>query len=81
VGISSSLRVESDRSVDDRRREKAIAAGLQPPARYIVHTDAEDEVPQPDENGVVEVPPRYTMRFAQNAPPAVTNIPTELPYL
>jgi hypothetical protein len=81
VGVPSSLNVESDRLAYDRRREKAIAAGIQPPTRYIVHTDAEDEAPGPDENGVVEVPPRYTMRFAQNAPPDVTNIPTELPYL
>ncbi|KAF8350129.1 hypothetical protein F5887DRAFT_943923 [Amanita rubescens] len=81
VGVPSSQRVESDRLAYDRRREKAIAAGIQPPTRYIVHTDAEDEAPQQDENGVVEVPPRYTMRFAQNAPPDVTNIPTELPYL
>lgn len=88
AGASSPFRVESERSVDDRRRAKAIAAGIQPPPRFIVHTDAEDEVPRPDESGesgVVEVPPRYTMRFAQNAPPAATDaatddLPTELPY-
>lgn len=39
----------------------AMAAGqtaYQPPARIIVHTDADDVVP--DDNGVVELPPQYS---------------------
>jgi len=44
-------------------QRKAAMAGMQPykPWRYVVHTDA-DEVPQPDDDGAIELPPRYSER-------------------
>jgi len=54
------------------KRGKAAMAGVTPytPSRFIVHTDAEDELPPPDADGVVELPPQYTERRGQFA---VTN--------
>ena len=41
------------------------------PQRFIVHTDADDILPPPNDEGVVELPPQYSER------PAVGN-PTHL---
>ncbi|PPQ62829.1 hypothetical protein CVT24_000523 [Panaeolus cyanescens] len=40
---------------------KAAMAGTSTyvPSRFIVHTDAEDDLPPPNEDGVVELPPQY----------------------
>lgn len=32
------------------------------PSRFVVHTDAEDGLPQPNNDGVVELPPQYSER-------------------
>ncbi|PIL31854.1 hypothetical protein GSI_06558 [Ganoderma sinense ZZ0214-1] len=48
-------------------RRKAAQAGVssyQPPARFILHTDIEDDVPPPPEEEVIELPPQYTERRA-----------------
>ena len=51
---------------------------LQPPPRFILHTDADDAVPEPDEDDVVELPPMYSER---RAPLTIANpTPSELPY-
>jgi len=44
-------------------QRKAAMAGVQPykPWRYVVHTDA-DDVPQPNNDGAIELPPRYSER-------------------
>ena len=45
-------------------QQKAGMAGIASykPTRFVVHTDAEDELPPPNEDGVVELPPQYTER-------------------
>ncbi|KAK7059029.1 hypothetical protein VNI00_001653 [Paramarasmius palmivorus] len=45
-------------------QRKAAMAGMTAykPSRFIVHTDAEDVPPVPEEEEVVELPPRYTER-------------------
>ena len=44
-------------------QRKAAMAGMnaQQPSRFIVHTDA-DDLPQPNNDGVVELPPQYSQR-------------------
>ncbi|RPD55835.1 hypothetical protein L226DRAFT_518465 [Lentinus tigrinus ALCF2SS1-7] len=72
-------------------RRKAAQAGVstyQPPARFILHTDIEDDIPPPPEDEVIELPPQYTERRAP--PPAHSgssqtgqhspSSPTGLPY-
>ena len=52
-------------------RRKAAQAGVsayQPPARFILHTDIEDDIPPPPEDEVIELPPQYSERRAP--PPA-----------
>ncbi|KAF4622940.1 hypothetical protein D9613_001740 [Agrocybe pediades] len=34
------------------------------PTRFVLHTDVEDAIPGPDEDGVVELPPQYSERRA-----------------
>lgn len=43
-------------------QRKAAMAGLSSykPSRFILHTDVDDEIPQVDEHGVVELPPQYS---------------------
>ena len=44
---------------------KAALAGVSPyksPSHIIVHTDAEDDLPPPNVDGIVELPPQYTER-------------------
>jgi hypothetical protein len=45
-------------------QRKAAMAGVTPykPSRFIVHTDVEDDLPPPNEDGVVELPPQYSER-------------------
>jgi hypothetical protein len=45
-------------------QRKAAMAGVTgyAPSRFIVHTDAEDELPEPNGEGVVELPPQYSER-------------------
>lgn len=45
------------------KRQAALAgSATQKPTRFIVHTDVEDDLPPPNEDGVVELPPQYTER-------------------
>ncbi|KAH9944293.1 uncharacterized protein BXZ73DRAFT_96784 [Epithele typhae] len=51
-------------------RRKAQQAGVstyQPPARFILHTDIEDDIPPPAEDEVIELPPQYTERRTPSA--------------
>ena len=45
-------------------QRKAAMAGVKAyqPSRFIVHTDADDDLPQPDDDGVIELPPQYSER-------------------
>ncbi|KAG6898058.1 hypothetical protein C0992_006536 [Termitomyces sp. T32_za158] len=45
-------------------QRKAAMAGVSgyQPSRFIVHTDVEDELPPPNQDGIVELPPRYSER-------------------
>ncbi|PFH50812.1 hypothetical protein AMATHDRAFT_60460 [Amanita thiersii Skay4041] len=61
-------------------QRKAAAAGTSayvPASRFIVHTDVEDELPPPNVDGVVELPPQYRER---QGPLTVVNQPSELAY-
>ncbi|KAI1788768.1 hypothetical protein LXA43DRAFT_624716 [Ganoderma leucocontextum] len=52
-------------------RRKAAQAGVssyQPPARFILHTDLEDDIPPPPEEDVIELPPQYSERRAPSRP-------------
>ena len=67
---SASSRIDSEQSMYERKKAKALVADLPPPQRYIVHTVMEDEVPRLDEN---ELPPRYT---TIGRVPLSTHLPT-----
>ena len=45
-------------------QQKAAMAGVKAyqPSRFIVHTDADDDLPQPNDDGVIELPPQYSER-------------------
>lgn len=72
--LTASSGIGSEQSIYERKKAKALAAGLQPPPRYIVHTAMEDEVPRPDENNMAELPPRYTTVIGRQ--PLSTHLPT-----
>ncbi|KAL0951285.1 hypothetical protein HGRIS_007996 [Hohenbuehelia grisea] len=64
-------------------QRKAAMAGesaYKPPSRFIVHTDVEDMLPPPNEDGIVELPPQYSERRAPLAPPPATDQESRLPY-
>ncbi|KAK2461972.1 hypothetical protein APHAL10511_006435 [Amanita phalloides] len=73
--VSATLGNEPQASAYDRRGAKARGNLQPPPSRFIVHTDLDDEVFQPDKNDTVELPPRYTERHT------FVNEPSELGYL
>jgi hypothetical protein len=45
-------------------QRKAAMAGVNAhqPSRFILHTDADDDLPQPSEDAVIELPPQYSER-------------------
>ena len=45
-------------------QRKAAMAGVKEyqPSRFIVHTDADDDPPRPNEDGIIELPPQYSER-------------------
>ena len=45
-----------------RRKSAMTGVSAYKPSRFVVHTDAEDELPQPNDDGVVELPPQYSER-------------------
>jgi hypothetical protein len=48
-------------SVGQRKAAMAGTSAYQP-SRFIVHTDADDDLPPPNNDGVVELPPQYSER-------------------
>ncbi|KAF8078693.1 hypothetical protein FPV67DRAFT_1604133 [Lyophyllum atratum] len=56
-------------------QRKAALAGVSTytPSRFIVHTDVEDELPPPNQDGVVELPPQYSERRGRPATSAPTS--------
>ncbi|KAJ3506021.1 hypothetical protein NLJ89_g7106 [Agrocybe chaxingu] len=54
----------SSSSSSSGAQRKAAMAGVTPytPSRFVVHTDADDILPPPNEEGVIELPPQYTER-------------------
>ncbi|KAI0328475.1 hypothetical protein GY45DRAFT_1372293 [Cubamyces sp. BRFM 1775] len=61
-----------DQSVTSAMRRKAASAGVSPyapSARFILHTDIEDDLPPPPDDEVIELPPQYSERRAP--PPAL----------
>ncbi|KAG6814092.1 hypothetical protein H0H92_003139 [Tricholoma furcatifolium] len=57
-------------------QRKAAMAGVAnyTPSRFIVHTDVEDELPPPNQDGIVELPPQYSERHGP--PPTATAGPS-----
>jgi hypothetical protein len=55
-------------------QRKAALAGVSAytPSRFIVHTDVEDELPPPNQEGIVELPPQYSERRGPAATSAAT---------
>ncbi|RDB28952.1 hypothetical protein Hypma_015596 [Hypsizygus marmoreus] len=55
-------------------QRKAALAGVSSytPSRFIVHTDVEDELPPPNQDGIVELPPQYS---ARRGPPSASELP------
>jgi hypothetical protein len=51
-------------SMSTAQRKAAMARGAAEykPPRFVVHTDVEDGLPPPNEDGVVELPPQYSER-------------------
>ena len=45
-------------------QRKAAMAGVNAhqPSKFILHTDADDDLPQPSDDGVIELPPQYSER-------------------
>ena len=53
-----------------RKAAQAGALAYQPPARFILHTDIEDDVPPPPAEEIIELPPQYSeRRVPLSAPP------------
>jgi hypothetical protein len=48
-------------SISQRKAAMAGVRASQPP-RFVVHTDADDDLPQPNNDGVIELPPQYSER-------------------
>ncbi|KAI0825031.1 hypothetical protein BC628DRAFT_1339050 [Trametes gibbosa] len=67
-----------DQTVTSGMRRKAAAAGISPyapSARFILHTDLEDDLPPPPEDEVIELPPQYTERRRPTAGPSSPTSP------
>lgn len=63
-------------------QRKAAMAGesnYKPPSRFILHTDIEDDLPPPNDDGVVELPPQYTERRMPVTDPLRTDVPSSPP--
>jgi hypothetical protein len=71
-GLFSAQRSEQVKSNDSTStaKRKASMAGVNAykPQRFIVHTDADDILPPPNDEGVVELPPQYSERRAVGDP-------------
>lgn len=69
----------SSQSSMSAAQRKAAMAGVSAykPSRYIVHTDLEDTLPPVNEDGVVELPPQYSVR---HAPQSVNASHSQSPY-
>lgn len=63
--FASAENVSRSDSVTSAQQRKAAMAGVsdyKAPSRILVHTDAEDVLPPPNADGVVELPPQYSER-------------------
>lgn len=63
-------------------QRKAAMAGesnYKPPSRFILHTDIEDDLPPPNDDGVVELPPQYTERRMPITDPLQAALPSSPP--
>ncbi|KAH9487005.1 hypothetical protein JR316_0001071 [Psilocybe cubensis] len=58
-----------------RKAALAAAASNQRPTRFIVHTDVEDDIPPPNADGIVELPPQYSER--RGAPSSAIHPPEQ----
>ncbi|KAJ7293511.1 hypothetical protein C8J57DRAFT_1269226 [Mycena rebaudengoi] len=58
-----------------RRKSGMTAYSNYTPSRFIVHTDAEDEIP-PNADGVVELPPQYSATHGKYTPASTSGPPT-----
>jgi len=67
--VQRSEQATSNDSMSTAQR-KASMAGVNAykPQRFIVHTDADDILPPPNDEGVVELPPQYSERHAVGNP-------------
>ncbi|OBZ79417.1 hypothetical protein A0H81_01012 [Grifola frondosa] len=66
---SASISESSTTLSTSRKAAMAGVPSYQAPARFILHTDAEDE--HPDDNEVVELPPQYSERRAPTSIPGL----------
>jgi len=70
-----------DSTSTTQRKGAPVPSAAQRPTRFIVHTDVEDDLLPPNEDGVVELPPQYTERRGPLNPPTEKAGPSGLPYL
>ncbi|TEB35184.1 hypothetical protein FA13DRAFT_1728999 [Coprinellus micaceus] len=61
-GAIAGAPIQSQETSSSQRKAAMAGVTSYTPSRFIVHTDADDELPPPDEDGVVELPPQYTER-------------------
>jgi hypothetical protein len=52
----------TDSTISAHQRKAIMASATSQPPRIMQHTDVEDILPPPNEDGVVELPPQYTER-------------------
>ncbi|KAF5355845.1 hypothetical protein D9756_004124 [Leucocoprinus leucothites] len=75
----------SSMTAAQRKAAMAGASLYKSPSRIVVHTDAEDVLPPPNADGVVELPPQYTERrggglaVVNQSPPSPSSSVTPLP--
>ncbi|KAF5385180.1 hypothetical protein D9615_001461 [Tricholomella constricta] len=72
----------SNDSMSTAQRKAALAGvSTYTPSRFIVHTDVEDELPPPNQDGVVELPPQYSERRGPPAGYAAASSSSNIPPL
>lgn len=51
-----------DSTLTSQRKAGLTGATAYKPSGFVVHIDADDDLPQPNDDGVVELPPQYSER-------------------
>lgn len=79
--LSAEVSSATDSTISAHQRKAMMAGATSVPRRIMQHTDAEDFLPPPNEDGVVELPPQYTERrrlavVNQTSPPSPSQSPT-----